>query len=34
MGLAVGEEVIDNHADDGKEEDDKCPKDLIGNGAV
>ncbi len=34
MGLAVGEEVIDDHADDREEEDNESPDDLVGNGAV
>ena len=34
MGLAVGEQVVDDHADDGEEEDDEGPDDLAGDGAV
>lgn len=34
MGLAVGEEVVNDHADNGEEEDDKSPDDLIGDRAV
>lgn len=34
VGLAVGEEVVDNHANDGEEEDDEGPNDLARNGAV
>jgi hypothetical protein len=34
VSLAVGEKVVDEHADDGEEEDDKSPKDLVGDGAV
>jgi hypothetical protein len=34
VGLTVGEEVVDDHADDGEEEDNKCPDDLARNGAV
>jgi hypothetical protein len=34
VGLAVGEKVVDEHADDGEEEDDKGPKDLVGHWAV
>ncbi len=34
MGLAVGEEVVDDHADDGEEENDKCPEHLVGDGTV
>ena len=34
VGLTVGEEVVDDHADDGEEEDDECPKHLVGDGAV
>lgn len=34
MGLAVGEEVVDDHADDGKEEHDKGPNDLARDRAV
>jgi hypothetical protein len=34
VSLAVGEEVVDEHSDDGEEEDNKSPKDLVGDGAV
>ncbi|OIC48785.1 hypothetical protein A7L03_18955 [Acinetobacter baumannii] len=34
MSLAVGEEVVDDHSDDGEEEDDKGPEDLVGDGTV
>jgi hypothetical protein len=34
VSLAVGEEVVDEHANDGKEEDDESPKDLVGDGTV
>ena len=34
MGLTVGEEVVNDHADDGEEEDNKGPDDLAGDGAV
>lgn len=34
MGLAVGEEVVDDHADDREEEDNKSPEDLVGDWAV
>jgi hypothetical protein len=34
VSLAVGEEVIDEHADDGEEEDNKSPEDLVGDWAV
>lgn len=34
VGLAVGEEVVDNHANDREEEDDEGPDDLAGNRAV
>lgn len=34
MSLAVGEQVVDNHSDNGEEEDDETPEDLVGNGAV
>jgi hypothetical protein len=34
VSLAVGEEVVDEHADDGEEEDDQGPEDLVGHGAV
>ena len=34
VGLTVREEVVDDHADDGEEEDDECPKHLVGDGAV
>ena len=32
--LAVGEEVVDDHSDDGEEEDDETPEDLVRDGAV
>jgi hypothetical protein len=31
---AVGEEVVDKHADDGKEEDDEAPNDPVHGRAV
>lgn len=34
VGLTVGEEVVNDHADDGEEEDNKGPDDLAGDGAV
>lgn len=34
MRLAVGEQVVDDHSDNGEEEDDETPEDLVGNGAV
>jgi hypothetical protein len=34
VGVAVGEEVVDDHADDGEEEDDECPEHLVRDGAV
>lgn len=34
MSLAVAEEIIDDHADNGEEEDDERPDDLVGGGAV
>jgi hypothetical protein len=34
VSLAVGEQVVDEHADNGEEEDDKSPEDLVGNRAV
>lgn len=34
VSLAVGEQVVDDHSDDGEEEDDETPEDLVGNGAV
>jgi len=34
VSLAVGEEVVDEHADNWEEEDDKSPEDLVGDGAV
>jgi hypothetical protein len=34
VSLAVGEKVVDEHADDGEEEDDESPEDLVGDGAV
>ena len=34
MCLAIGEEVIDDHADDGEEEHDETPDDLLSNSTV
>jgi hypothetical protein len=34
VGLAVGEEIVDDHADNGEEEDNENPDDLARNGAV
>lgn len=34
MGCAVGEQVVDNHADDGEKEDDERPEDLLTRAAV
>lgn len=34
MSLAVAEEIIDDHADDGEQEDNEGPDDLVGDGAV
>jgi hypothetical protein len=34
VSLAVGEEVVDEHADNGEKEDNKSPEDLVGDGAV
>ena len=34
MGLAVWEEVVDDHADNGEEEDNEGPDNLAGDGAV
>lgn len=34
VGLAVGEEIVDDHADDGEEEDYEGPNDLAGDRAV
>lgn len=34
VSLAVGEQVVNEHADDGEEEDDETPEDLVGNGTV
>jgi hypothetical protein len=34
VSLAVGEQVVDDHSDNGEEEDDEAPEDLVGNGAV
>lgn len=34
VGLAVGEEVVDDHANDREEEDDECPEHLVGDGTV
>jgi hypothetical protein len=34
VSLAVGEEIVDEHANDGEEEDDKSPEDLVGHRAV
>jgi hypothetical protein len=32
--LAVREEVVDDHSDNGEEEDNETPEDLVGEGAV
>lgn len=32
--MAVREEVVDDHANNGEEEDDESPENLIGNGTV
>jgi hypothetical protein len=32
--LAVGEEVVDDHSDDGEEEDNETPENLVRHGAV
>ena len=34
VSLAVGEEIVDDHADDGEEEDNESPENLVGDGAV
>jgi hypothetical protein len=34
VGLAVGEEVVDDHADDGEQEDDESPEDFVRYGAL
>lgn len=34
MGGAVREDVVDDHAHDGEEEDDQRPDDLVGGRAV
>ena len=34
MSVAVGEEVVDDHTDDGEEEDDKSPDDFVHDWAV
>jgi hypothetical protein len=34
VGVAVGEEVVDDHADDREEEDNESPDDLVWYGAV
>ena len=34
VGLTVREEVVDDHADDGEEEDNKSPDDFVGDRAV
>lgn len=34
VGLAVGEEVVDDHADDGEEEDDEGPEHFVRDGTV
>jgi hypothetical protein len=34
VSLAVGEQVVDEHADNGEEEDDESPEDLVGHRAV
>jgi hypothetical protein len=34
VSLAVGEKVVDDHADNGEEEDDKSPEDFVRYGAL
>jgi hypothetical protein len=34
VSLAVGENVVDDHSDNGEEEDNKSPEDLVGDRAV
>jgi hypothetical protein len=34
MGCAVGEQVVDDHSDDGEEEDDERPEDLFARATV
>ena len=34
MGLPVGEDEVDDHADDGEQEDDKAPDELFHRGTV
>jgi hypothetical protein len=34
VGCAIGEQVVDNHADDREEEDDERPEDLLTRAAV
>lgn len=34
VSLAVGEEVVDEHADNGEEEDDESPENLVRDGTV
>jgi hypothetical protein len=34
VSLAVGEEVVDEHADNGEDEDDESPENLVRDGTV
>jgi hypothetical protein len=34
VSLAVREEVVDDHSDNGEEEDNETPEDLVRDGAV
>jgi len=34
VGCAVGEQVVDDHSDDGEEEDDERPEDLFARATV
>ena len=34
MGLAVGEEIVDDHSDNGEQKDDEGPENLVRDGTV
>jgi hypothetical protein len=34
VGCTVGEEIVDDHSDDGEEEDNQRPEDLLARAAV
>jgi hypothetical protein len=34
VGCTVGEEIVDDHSDDGEEEDNQCPENLLARATV